>query len=164
MTTTTRPFPEFVQHCLDLLASAGPCAAKRMFGGWGISTDGLTFAIIADLGDGERLWLKADATTLPTFAAAGCRPFVYTAKGKPMTVNYRAAPDDAMESSGLMRPWAQLALDAAVRAQAAKTRAPRPKRVSKKIAGNPYTKSARAQKDSNNDTAHPHPLPAIRRV
>lgn len=112
--------PEFVQHCLDLLASVGPCVAKRMFGGWGISTGGLTLAIIADLGDGERLWLKADATTLPTFEAAGCPPFVYTAKGKPMTLNYRAAPEDAMESPALMRHWATLALDAAVRAHAAK--------------------------------------------
>ena len=112
--------PEFVQHCLDLLASAGPCVAKRMFGGWGISTGGLTLAIIADLGDGERLWLKADATTLPSFEAAGCTPFVYTAKGKPMTLNYRAAPEDAMESPALMRHWATLALDAAVRAHAAK--------------------------------------------
>ena len=111
---------EFVQHCLDLLASVGPCVAKRMFGGWGISTGGLTLAIIADLGDGERLWLKADATTLPTFDTAGCPPFVYTAKGKPVTVNYRAAPEDAMESPALMRPWATLALDAAVRAHAAK--------------------------------------------
>jgi DNA transformation protein len=112
--------PEFVQHCLDLLASAGPCVAKRMFGGWGISTGGLTLAIIADLGDGERLWLKADATTLPSFEAAGCTPFVYTAKGKPMTLNYRAAPEDDMESPALMRHWATLALDAAVRAHAAK--------------------------------------------
>jgi DNA transformation protein len=112
--------PEFVQHCLDLLARVGPCVAKRMFGGWGISTGGLTLAIIADLGDGERLWLKADATTLPTFEAAGCPPFVYTAKGKPMNLNYRAAPEDAMESPALMRQWATLALDAAVRAHAAK--------------------------------------------
>ena len=112
--------PEFVQHCLDLLASVGPCVAKRMFGGWGISTGGLTLAIIADLGDGERLWLKADATTLPTFEAAACPPFVYTAKGRPMTLNYRAAPEDAMESPALMRPWATLALDAAVRAHATK--------------------------------------------
>lgn len=112
--------PEFVQHCLDLLASAGPCVAKRMFGGWGISTGGLTLAIVADLGDGERLWLKADATTLHRFESAGCRPFVYLAKTKPMTLNYRSAPDDAMESPALMRPWATLALDAAVRARASK--------------------------------------------
>jgi DNA transformation protein len=54
------------------------------------------------------------------FQAAGCQPFVYLAKGKPMTVNYRSAPDEAMESPALMRPWARLALDAAVRAHAAK--------------------------------------------
>jgi DNA transformation protein len=119
-TTRTTSHPEFVQHCLDLLASAGPCVAKRMFGGWGISTEGLTLAIIADLGGGERLWLKADAATLHAFEAAGCPPFVYTAKGKPMTLSYRAAPEDAMESPALMRQWAALALDAAVRAHAAK--------------------------------------------
>ena len=120
------PQPEFVQHCIDLLASTGPCTAKRMFGGWGISTGGLTLAIIADLGGGECLWLKADAHTSPAFEAAGCAPFVYLAKGKPMTLSYRAAPEDAMESPALMRPWALLALDAAVRAQA--TRKPPKKR------------------------------------
>ncbi len=118
MTTATNP--EFVQHCLDLLAPVAPCTAKRMFGGWGLSTEGLTLAIIADLGDGERLWLKVDANTLPQFEAAGCKPFVYLAKGKPMTMGYRSAPEDAMESPALMRPWARLALDAAVRAQAGK--------------------------------------------
>jgi len=112
--------PEFVHHCLDLLAPVAPCVARRMFGGWGLSTEGLTLAIIADLGDGERLWLKADAPTVAAFEAAGCRPFVYLAKGKPMAMGYRSAPDEAMESPALMRPWARLALDAAVRAHAAK--------------------------------------------
>lgn len=118
---TRAPANEFVAHCLDLLAPVGPCVAKRMFGGWGISTGGLTFALIADLGEGERLWLKADAPTLPAFDAAGCVPFVYLAKGKPMTVSYRSAPDDATESPALMQPWARRALDAALRAQAAKS-------------------------------------------
>jgi DNA transformation protein and related proteins len=125
------PLPEFVSHCMDLLASTGPCVAKRMFGGWGISTGGLTLAIIADLGDGERLWLKVDANTLTQFEAAGCKPFVYLAKSKPMTLNYRSAPDDAMESPALMRPWGQLALDAAVRAQASKAPANVRKKTSK---------------------------------
>ena len=111
---------EFVTHCLDLLAPVARCTARRVFGGWGLSTEGLTLALIADLGDGERLWLKADAATAATFEAAGCQPFVYLAKGKPMTLGYRTAPDEAMESPALMRPWARLALDAAVRAHAAK--------------------------------------------
>ena len=50
---------EFANYCCELLSSVGPCLAKRMFGGYGISTDGLTIAILADLGDGEKLWLKA---------------------------------------------------------------------------------------------------------
>ena len=51
---------DFADYCCELLSSVGPCLAKRMFGGWGLSLDGLTFAIIADLGDGDKLWLKAD--------------------------------------------------------------------------------------------------------
>ena len=45
---------QFADYCCELLSTQGPCVAKRMFGGWGISVDGLTFAIIADLGGGVR--------------------------------------------------------------------------------------------------------------
>ncbi len=70
-----RALPAFTAHCLDLLASVGPCVAKRMFGGWGISVDGITFAILADLGSGERLWLKTDDQTSARFLAEGCPRF-----------------------------------------------------------------------------------------
>lgn len=50
------PPSDFALYCCELLSSAGPCVAKRMFGGFGLSTDGLTIAIIADLGSGEKLW------------------------------------------------------------------------------------------------------------
>ena len=116
------PLPEFVQHAIDLLAPTVRCQARRMFGGWGLSSEGLTLAIIADLGDGETLWLKTEASTLATFEAAGCRPFVYWAKGKPMTLGYRSAPEEAMESPALMAPWARLAWGTALSAQAAKAR------------------------------------------
>lgn len=120
---------EFVAHCLDLLAPVGPCVARRMFGGWGISTGGMTLAIVADLGDGERLWLKADALTLARFEDAHCPRFVYLAKQKPMVLNYFGAPEDAMESPALMRAWAVLALEAAVRAQASKKQATRKNKI-----------------------------------
>lgn len=112
--------PEFARYCCELLASAGPCVAKRMFGGWGISTDGLTLAILADLGEGETLWLKADESTLAQFEAAGCKRFTYPSKDGPKSMNYYSAVPEAMESPALMRPWARLALEAAVRAHAAK--------------------------------------------
>jgi DNA transformation protein len=85
-----------------------------MFGGWGISTDGRTLAILVDLGQGETLWLKADENSRPTFEAQGCARFVYEAKGVLRGMNYYSAPPEAMESSALMAPWARLALQAAL--------------------------------------------------
>jgi DNA transformation protein len=87
-----------------------------MFGAYGISTDGLTLAILADLGSGEKLWLKADEASRPVFEAAGSERFAYHAKGKPLSMNYYSAPDEAMESPALMAPWARLALQAALSA------------------------------------------------
>lgn len=114
------PPNEFAQYCCDLLSTVGPCVARRMFGGYGISTAGLTLAVLADLGAGEKLWLKADEASRSVFEAAGCERFVYQAKAKPMSMNYYSAPDDAMESPALMAPWARLALEAALKARQSK--------------------------------------------
>ena len=130
------PANEFAHYCCELLSSVGPCVAKRMFGGYGISTDGLTLAILADLGDGETLWLKASDTSQAQFEAAGCQRFVYHAKDKTMSMNYYSAPDEAMESPQLMAPWARLALEAALKARLSK---PAPKRPPKpKVTRTPH--------------------------
>ena len=121
--------PDFAQYCCELMGSLGPCRAKRMFGGWGISTDGLTIAIVADLGQGDILWIKADDVSRAQFEAEGCERFTYLVKGKSMGMNYYSAPADAMESPALMAPWARLALQSALVAANAKAakkpRAPR---------------------------------------
>lgn len=108
---------EFSNYCCELLASLGPCQAKRMFGGWGIRCEGLTVAIIADLGDGHTLWLKASANTCATFEAEGCQRFTYTTKGVARSMNYYSAPTNAMESPALMQDWARLAWQAALAAR-----------------------------------------------
>ena len=126
---------DFANYCCDLLASAGRCVPKRMFGGFGISTDGLTIAILADLGDGEKLWLKGDDSTRSRYEAAGCTIFTYPAKGVPRSMNYFSAPEEAMDSPDAMRPWAALALDCALRARAGKPvgkRVAKPKTAAKK--------------------------------
>ena len=112
------PDHDFARYCCELLGSAGPCVSKRMFGGFGISTDGLTIAIIADLGAGQTLWLKASERSRPLFEAESCARFTYPVKGVPKSMNYYAAPAEALESPGLMVPWARLALEAAVEARA----------------------------------------------
>lgn len=112
--------PDFANYCFDLLASVGRCIPKRMFGDFGISTDGLTIAIVADLGDGEKLWLKGNDSTRAGYEAAGCKIFTYPAKGVPRSMNYFRSPEGAMDSPDAMRPWAALALDCALRARARK--------------------------------------------
>ena len=109
---------EFVDHCLELLGRLGPCRARRMFGGHGIYAGDVFIAIVAN----EQLFLKVDAQSQPAFEAAGCQPFNYDAKGKPMTMAYWTAPDEAMDSAELMSTWGRHAVDAALRARAASTR------------------------------------------
>lgn len=116
--------PEFAQYCCELLSGVGPCTAKRMFGGWGIGTDGMNIAILANLGEGDTLWLKVNDATRAQFEAAGCGPFTYEARGKTMSIGYYSVPADAMESPPLMLPWARLALQAALVARNSK---PKPK-------------------------------------
>ena len=125
---------EFAQYCCELLASTGACTAKRMFGGWGISTDGLTIGITADLGGGEKLWLKASEENRQQWEAAGCERFTYasTKGGEPVSrgMNYYSAPEEAMDAPHAMAPWARLALQAAVAAKATKP-AKRVKKINK---------------------------------
>lgn len=115
------PDTGLADYCCELLFSLGPCRAKRMFGGWGISCDGLTVAIIANLGGGDTLWLKAHADSRAVFEAEGCKRFTYLAQGVERGLNYYSAPADAMESPALMQPWAQLAWQAALAARKPQT-------------------------------------------
>lgn len=116
---------DFIDHCLELLQPLGLPRAKCMFGGHGLYLDDLFIAIVAD----EQLFLKADASTRPAFEAAGCQPFTYLARGKTMQMNYWSVPAETMESATQMQPWARLALEAALRARAAKAPAPGRKRA-----------------------------------
>ena len=114
------PPSTFARHCCELLSSAGPCAIRPLFGGYGISTGGFNIAIVADLGAGETLWLKVDGAIRSHYEAAGCKRFTYTVKGVPRSVNYYSAPAEAMESPQLMAPWARQALECSLKAQSAR--------------------------------------------
>ena len=114
---------DFADYCCELLSGLGSPVAKRMFGGWGISVDGVTIAVIADLsrlgGSNEKLYLKVDDVTKKQFDAAGGKRFEMASKdGKPMGMNYFTTPDETMESPDAMLPWARLALNVALDAKA----------------------------------------------
>jgi len=114
MARPSRTFPERVTHATELFAPLGHIRVKAMFGGWGFYCDDLFFAIVAH----DTLYLKADAGNADQFRAAGGTPFTYAMRdGSTQTMNYWTVPEEAMETPGGMRPWAQFALAAAVQAR-----------------------------------------------
>ncbi len=125
---------EFRDYCLELFDTLSPhsgvagIATKRMFGGISFSIDGKTFAIIAM----DQLWLKVDGETRAAFEQARCEIFTYESAGKMRSMSYYTVPPDAMESAALMRPWAERAWSAALRASVAKATKPKaPKKIKK---------------------------------
>ena len=106
----------YIDYLTELLSSNGAVAARRMFGGWGVYLDGVIVGLVA----GETLYLKADERTRARFEAVGSTPFVFDSRNARVTTSYWSAPHEAMDSQEAMRPWAQLALQAAWRKVALK--------------------------------------------
>jgi len=102
---------DFANHCAELLAPLGAVRVKRMFGGHGIYVGDVFIAIV----QADTLYLKADAQSRGRFEAAGSREFTYAQKGTTRSLGYWTAPVEAMDSPAGMRPWARLALEAALR-------------------------------------------------
>ena len=101
-----------LMHFKELLAPLGAIRSRAMFGGHGIYCDDVFMAIVID----DQLYLKVDALTQRDFERAGCTPFVYHGKnGKPVAMSYWSTPDEALESPRAMRPWAHMAIAAALR-------------------------------------------------
>lgn len=106
----------FITHIRELLSPLGVISVRRMFGGHGVYCDDLIIALLAD----GQLWLKVDADSKAEFEAAGASAFSYGGKGKPVAMSYYSVPSEGLDSAEQLRPWARLALDAALRAAASK--------------------------------------------
>jgi DNA transformation protein and related proteins len=105
----------------ELFQPFGGVTVKRMFGGHGVYAQDLCFAVES----GGEVFLKVDAQSQPDFSAAGSSPFIYMARGKPMTTSYWRLPAIAHDEADELRRWAALGLEAARRAAEAKAaRAP----------------------------------------
>ncbi|MGB5339425.1 MAG: TfoX/Sxy family protein, partial [Gammaproteobacteria bacterium] len=93
---------EFVTYLVELLQTIGPVRAQRMFGGHGFFLDDLMFALESD----NIFYLKADAETAGEFRERGLTAFTYMKQGKPCSLSYFQAPEEALESSVEMHAWA----------------------------------------------------------
>ena len=110
----------------DLFADFGPVTIRKMFSGFGISADGINFAMALRAG----LYFRADEQTIPQFEAEGSKPFSYQTSTKTITVNsYWQLPARLFDDSEELADWARAALAAAQRAALRKR--PKAKKVKK---------------------------------
>ncbi len=99
--------PEFIR---ELFAPFGPVTVKRMFGGAGIWSDGLMFALVFD----GAIYLKVNEASIPDFEREGSRPFVYTrAKSKGRvgraSLSYWRLPERLYDDPDELAAWANRA-------------------------------------------------------
>ena len=125
---------DFISYLHELFSAFAPIRTRAMFGGHGVyaAVDGGEERIIGIVLD-DALYLKTDAQTVDRFRAAGCAPFVYHGQAQPITMSYWSLPGEAMDSPQAMRPWAQLAWEAALRKPLARPRKPKPHRSPRTI-------------------------------
>jgi DNA transformation protein and related proteins len=97
----------------DLFADFGPVTIRPMFSGFGISVDGVNFALALRAG----LYFRADEVTIPQFEAEGSKPFQYQTRAKTVMVNsYWQLPARLFDDTEELSQWARAALGAAQRA------------------------------------------------
>ena len=101
---------DFSDHLRELFSEVGPIDLRPMFGGHGLYLGGTIVGIVLD----DTLYLTTDDATRARFEAAGCAPCIYDMKGRALKMRYWSVPPEAMESAQAMRPWAELALEAAL--------------------------------------------------
>jgi DNA transformation protein len=132
---------------IDLFAAFGPVTIRRMFSGFGISVDGVTFALALR----EAIYLRADASDIPRFEAERSAPFQYQTRVRTVTVgSYWRLPERLYDDPDELAQWARAALAAAQRAALSKaTKAKRSKPTAKprkqSIALKMTKRSAKAQ-------------------
>jgi DNA transformation protein len=100
---------------LRRLARVLPIEWRSMFGGIGIYSEGMFFALISSQGP---LYFRVDDSNRPDFEKAGSEPFqpysrVKSRAGERVTMPYYLVPEKVLEKPATLRRWAEKALEAA---------------------------------------------------
>jgi DNA transformation protein and related proteins len=117
---------EFIR---ELFAALGPVTVKNMFGGAGVWSDGLMFALVFD----GAIFLKVDEASIPDFQREGSRPFEYTRAKSPgrvgrASLSYWRLPERLYDEPDELAVWAGRALAVAQRKKFAPRTRTKPKR------------------------------------
>jgi DNA transformation protein len=111
---------EFLEFIAEQMAGVGPVTVRRMFGGAGVFRGARMIGLVAD----DLLYLRTDAESAPEFEMRRLEPFVYSKRGKPVTMTYHRAPEECLDDPDEMTVWAGKAYEAALRAKTTASKRP----------------------------------------
>jgi DNA transformation protein len=108
-------------YVADVFSAMGPVTVKRMFGGAGVYSDGVMFALV--WGDGD-IGVKVDDALKAELSALGSTPFIWVPEsgpraGEPVEMGYWRLPPSALDDPEEAAAWGRTAL-AVAQAKAAK--------------------------------------------
>jgi len=109
--------PEVIR---ELFSTFRNVSVRRMFGGHGVFLEGVMLA----LESGGELYLKADDLTVPKLAAENSEPFVYSAKGRQISLSFWRLPERLYDEPDEFAVFARDAFGAAQRAAGGKKKPP----------------------------------------
>ena len=112
---------DYLDYVLEQLAGLSHLRPRRMFGGVGLYSDEVFFAIIAD----DTVYLRVDETSRADFVDRGMAAFRPYADRPEVSITYFAVPADVLEDAGRFVEWSTRAVAAGL---AAATGAARRKR------------------------------------
>lgn len=110
-----KPHP-LLDTVLQRLAPLGPVTGRAMFGGHGIYFEDTIFGLIA----WDTLYFKADEGNRADYEALGAERFAYDSEGSTVAFPYWEVPVKVQADPKVLRAWAEKAVAAGRRAQAAK--------------------------------------------
>lgn len=94
---------DYCDYIIDMLRDWHPVTTKRMFGGFALYKQGQVFALILN----DTLYFKVDDSNRADYEMAGSEPFIYEAKGKPITISYWQVPAELFDDVETLAQWAE---------------------------------------------------------
>ena len=101
---------EFVEYIMDMLSRFSDIKLRRMFGGYGIYSGKLIFAIIIN----DELYFKVDTELMEEYKNAGSFPFTYKKADKTIALSYWSVPSEVIEDGDLLKEWFDKSLRVAI--------------------------------------------------
>jgi len=97
----------FLDFVLEQLEPLGNVSARRMFGGVGLYSGDLFFAVL----DNDTLFFKVDETNIGAFVDAGMGPFRPYPDKPEASMNYYQVPVNVLEDRDELVTWAGRAVE-----------------------------------------------------